>query len=67
MGLLSEVLGRSGTWWIRSVSDPRWNESGEADVVSLLAMPKQVKNAKRRLARRFGSPPADLEWGVMKR
>ena len=66
MGLLSEVLNRPGTWWISSKSDPRWNVSGEADFVSILAMPKEVKNAKRRLMRRLGKAPADLEWGILK-
>lgn len=66
MGLLSEVLHRSGSWWIRSKSDPRWSASGEAACVGGFAMPKEVKNAKRRLARKYGKQPADLEWGYMK-
>ncbi|WP_157654474.1 hypothetical protein [Burkholderia ubonensis] len=66
MGLLSDVLSRPGSWWISSKSDPRWNESGRVETVSILSMPKEVKNAKRRLSRRLGAAPADLEWGVMK-
>jgi hypothetical protein len=61
MGLLSDVLVRSGTWWISSKNDPRGNASGTTECASILTMPKEVKNARRRLARKLGKAPDDLE------
>jgi hypothetical protein len=55
----------SGTWWLRSESDPRWNTSGTSTVGGF-EMCSEAKNALESLKRRLGDPPKDLEHGYMK-
>jgi hypothetical protein len=55
-----------GTWWIRSESDPRWSDTGSAQVGGFMR-PSEVDRAIERLRKELGGePPADLEWGYVK-
>jgi hypothetical protein len=58
-------LVTSGSWWLRSKSDSRWNEHGSADVGGFM-MPRECQAALDRMKAQFGEPPEDLEWGYMK-
>ena len=58
-------LTSSGTWWLNSKSDPRWNTSGETDVGGFV-MPSECKEKLEELKKKLGDPPEDLEWGYMK-
>lgn len=55
----------SGTWWIKSKSDPRWNCSGHDNVgmFDLSFAKAEVEKKKRILGE---EPPKDLEAGYMK-
>lgn len=56
---------RSGTWWIRSETDPRWSANGHAEV-GMFARPAEVDAKITELTKNYGEPPADLEWGYEK-
>ena len=56
---------RSGSWFISSVSDPRWNDSGRSFVGGFM-MPQEAKKAIETKTELYGPPPEDLEWGYMK-
>lgn len=56
---------KTGSWWIHSKKDPRWNASGES-LVGGFIMPPECKEAIEELKKKYGKPPDDLEWGYMK-
>lgn len=62
---LSFLGPRSGSWFISSVSDPRWNDSGQAFVGGGF-MPEEAKKAIDAKTELYGPPPEDLEWGYLK-
>lgn len=63
MGIFNPI--REGTWWIKSKSDPQWNCNGQ-DYVGGFDMPNECKRKIKKLTKRFGKPPKDLEFGYMK-
>lgn len=56
---------KSGSWWISSKSNPKWNKSGSCRCGGF-AMPEPAKEAIEELTKQLGPPPEDLEWGYMK-
>lgn len=56
----------SGTWYLSSKSDPRWNSSGHINAISSFVMPNECQNEINQLKKQYGEPPSDLEWGYMK-
>ena len=66
MSLLFGNSFRSGTWTISSKKDPRWNDSGTAEVCGGFMMPPEVKKAIDKKTKEYGLAPDDLEWGYMK-
>ena len=55
----------TGTWWLKSKIDPRWNCSDSTDVGGF-SMPDECRAALEALKKKYGNPPEDLEWGYMK-
>lgn len=55
----------SGTWFLSSKKDHRWNDSGQSDVGGFM-MPEECEAIIESLKKKFGEPPDDLEWGYMK-
>lgn len=60
------TCGRSGSWWVRSKSDPRWDGSGNAESCGGFTMPYECSQHIEELKKKFGEPPEDLEYGYMK-
>jgi len=56
---------KEGHWYIKSISDPRWDESGEGFVGGGM-IPRQCIDAIDRKKKELGNPPSDLEWGYTK-
>jgi hypothetical protein len=56
---------RSGSWSVRSESDPRWNGGGRANVGGFVKPAEVDAYVKQRTAE-LGAPPADLKWSYMK-
>ena len=54
----------SGSVWLKSESDPRWNWSGEG-TVSMFYHPELDAKVEE-LTKQYGNPPSDLEFGGMK-
>lgn len=63
MGLIK--LLRDGSWWVRSVQDPRWNGNGSGQV-GAYTVPSEAQTHIDRCKETLGEPPADLEIGYMK-
>lgn len=59
-------MTRSGTWWLESVSDSRWNFSQHGDCVGGFVMPNECLQKIEEFKLKFGELPKDLEWGYMK-
>jgi hypothetical protein len=57
---------RSGSWYINSKTDPRWDDGGYSVSVGGFAMPEEAKKAIEEKKKQLGAPPDDLEWGYMK-
>jgi hypothetical protein len=49
-------------WYIQSVSDPRWNMTGEG-VSTRFDTPMELNRAIEQLEIEFGEKPADLKIG----
>ena len=58
-------LTSHGSWFIRSDSDPRWNDDGSGNVGGAF-MPPACRASIERNKERYGEQPEDLEWGYMK-
>lgn len=56
---------REGSWWVRSVDDPRWNMDGRGSVGGF-EMPVECKNAIEEKKEALGPPPKDLVFEYMK-
>ncbi len=57
----------SGTWWVKSKSDPRWDGKGPSRWVGMFEKPPEVETHIEVKKKELGSePPADAEWGYMK-
>jgi hypothetical protein len=54
-----------GRWYLKSESDPRWDESGVA-LVGGFTMCPECEAALENLKKKFGEPPKDLEWSYHK-
>lgn len=58
---------REGSWWYRSLSDPRWNVDGRSESISVTGgPPAEAREALAKLEQALGAPPDDLEYGCMK-
>jgi hypothetical protein len=58
---------KSGSWWLSSESDPRWNCDGRAEYLAFTAgTPSEVTDRIEALRKTLGEPPADLEYRAMK-
>jgi len=62
------IFGRpkSGSWWLRSQKDPRWNCDGRGDLLFSAGLPKEAEAKIELLKKEYGEPPDDLEFGGMK-
>lgn len=56
----------SGTWYLSSKLDPRWNSGGHVNALGGFVMPSECQNEIDQLKKLYGEPPSDLEWGYMK-
>jgi len=57
---------RSGSWWFKSESDPRFEAEGISSFLSTWEPPKEAQEKLKELEERYGKAPEDLEWGFMK-
>ena len=55
----------SGSWWVHSKKDARWNATGR-DIVGGKTMPEKCREKIDELKKELGEPPNDLEWGYIK-
>lgn len=55
-----------GSWWIKSIIDPRWNCRGRDNYCGGFTMPSECKKKIQDLEIELGSQPDDLEYGYMK-
>lgn len=55
----------SGSWWLHSGKDSRWNATGR-DLVGGKSMPEKCRQKIEELKKELGDPPDDLEWGYLK-
>jgi len=57
----------SGSWWLSSESNPKWNCSGDTKFCGGFTMPDECTNKIEKLKEILKEePPKDLEWGYMK-
>lgn len=55
-----------GAWWLKSISDPRWNCEGHG-LVGMFSMPSAAKKKIEEMKEKLKcEPPEDLEFGYMK-
>lgn len=59
-------MQKSGSWWMSSKKDPRWNASGHSNSVGGFVKPREVTRELELKEEQLGEPPDDLEWGYMK-
>ena len=57
--------GSSGTLVGKQQDHPRWNADGNSTVGGLV-MPSSAQEWIDACKRKFGDPPADCEWGILK-
>jgi hypothetical protein len=57
---------RSGSWFLTSESDLRWNVSGQSDSVGGFTIPRECEEMIEALALKYGEKPDDLSWSYMK-
>jgi hypothetical protein len=58
---------KSGSWWVRSKKDPRWNGGGSTESLMFSSgPPPEVEAHIRSMVGKYGKKPKDLEWGGMK-
>lgn len=61
------LLGpRSGSWYVNSKIDPRWNGNGDSDSVGGFSIPTKAQAHIDAKKKELGDLPEDLEWGYMK-
>ena len=56
---------KEGTWYLESLSDPRWNTAGRGTVGGF-EMPEACRTKIRELEQQYGTQPADLIYGYEK-
>lgn len=57
---------KDGSWWLKSITDPKWYRKGK-DAVGGLSCPPAAMKAIEEMKEEFGEePPEDLEYGYMK-
>ncbi len=57
---------RMGNWYVRSKSDPRWDNLGRAEGFCCDGGPKEMKDWIDECKRNYGKPPDDAEMGFYK-
>jgi hypothetical protein len=58
-----EEIRVPGTWWLRSVQDPRWDCAERSVAVGGVDVLPECSARIEELRRDFGPPPDDLQWG----
>jgi hypothetical protein len=56
----------TGSWWLTSKKDPRWNTHGNSSFVGGFEMCDEAKEKLEVLKLKYGKPPKDLTHGYMK-
>lgn len=49
---------KTGKWYIKSMSDPRWNASGEGNITGHICM--EAGTELKKLKEKYGKQPDDL-------
>ena len=58
---------KSGSYWVHSDIDPRWNKSFRTDnLVFSNGIPEAGKQWIENCKEQFGNKPSDLSWGGIK-
>lgn len=58
---------RRGYWSLRSKTDPRWDDSGDSDIITVMGMCPEAESSIARTKKLLKEePPADLEYCCMK-
>ena len=57
---------KSGTWWLSSKDDPRWDKSGKGDGLLTGGYPEEAEEWVKEGKEKYGIPPKDLTFGFMK-
>ena len=58
---------KSGSCWLESKTDPRWNFYGQAITILFSSgQPQELTDEVERKTALLGPPPDDLEWGAQK-
>lgn len=61
------IFGAKPGWWcIESVSDPRWNKSGNSENIMFPLVCKEAQKWVDECKEKYGEPPADVECSQMK-
>jgi len=60
------MLLKEGTWWLKSKSDPRWDNKGRGSVGMLCIPLEAEKVIEEKKVELKEEPPEDLEYGYMK-
>lgn len=56
---------KMGSWWVNSVSDPRWNSSGRGYGLVCCGDQYDAHTWIESCQEKYGDPPVDLEMGFM--
>lgn len=64
MGLIKFLT--SGSWWVYSESDSRWNNGGSSNSVGMFGIPPEAQTWMDSCEKKYGDPPDDLTIGYMK-
>lgn len=57
---------KSGSWWTKSKSDPRWNMNGTGYVGGFVCPAEATEAVEQKKEELGEEPPDDLEYGYMK-
>ena len=55
-----------GTWWVGSITDPRWNKDGQGYGLVCAGGPSEIRDWIDKCKEKYGDPPKDLNIGFMK-
>lgn len=56
---------KEGSWWVGSISDPRWNKNGRG-MVGMFSAGSGAQDWINQCKENFGEVPTDLTFGYMK-
>lgn len=57
---------REGSWWLKSITDSKWNKNGRGTVGGF-EVPQDAKDHIEKMKKKLKcEPPDDLEFGYMK-